>query len=86
MLLFLFVTKSCRDSLRPHGASILASLCLWDFPRQECWNELPFPLQRIFPTQGQTYALLSRQILSIRAIRSLGSLHALAPDTSQIQK
>ena len=28
------------------------------FPRQECWNGLPFPFQEIFPTQGSKPGLL----------------------------
>ena len=59
----LLVTQFCPTVWDPTTVVHQAPLSI-GFSRKECWSGLPFPLQRIFLTQGSNLGLLHcRQIL-----------------------
>ena len=57
-LLYQWSHSVVSDSLRPHGLSPTRLLCPWDFPGNSTGVDCHFRLQRIFPTQGSTGAVI----------------------------
>ena len=50
--LCILVTKSCLTVLPPHGLCSPLGSSVHEFPRQECWNGLPFPSPGNGPDPG----------------------------------
>ena len=64
-------------SVAPWTVALQAPLSM-EFCRQEYWNELPFLLQGIFPTQGSNMCLLSLLHWQADSLPLTGSHHVIA--------